>query len=169
VKDLHTTYPGGDVGVLSVFFLNFLRLSPGEAIFIPANTPHAYLSGEILECMQNSDNVIRGGLTPKFKDVEVLIDSLSYDPFSGERVAPEIALSHGWQVWRPVDLFGVTKVDTEGTWKSSATSLGIILGGSARIGGVQREFGWAGVFLPDAAVEICQCSSNFVIFIADSL
>lgn len=67
------------MGVLSCFFLNLLRLNPGQAIYLPANVPHAYLDGELIECMAASDNVIRAGLTPKFKDVEVLCSSLTYD------------------------------------------------------------------------------------------
>eukprot|EP00108_Taenia_solium_P001923 TsM_000704000 transcript=TsM_000704000 gene=TsM_000704000 len=68
----------GDVGCLSVFFLNYIRLKSGEAIFLKANTPHAYLSGDCVECMANSDNVVRAGLTPKFKDVERLLEMLDY-------------------------------------------------------------------------------------------
>jgi mannose-6-phosphate isomerase class I len=44
-----------------------VRLAPGEAIFLAANEPHAYVSGELVECMATSDNVIRAGLTPKFR------------------------------------------------------------------------------------------------------
>jgi mannose-6-phosphate isomerase len=68
-----------DCGVFSPLFLAVHNLSPGQSLFVPANTPHAYITGEIIECMARSDNVIRCGLTPKFKDVEVLCDSLSYD------------------------------------------------------------------------------------------
>ena len=44
-----------------------VSLEPGEAIFLAANEPHAYVSGELVECMATSDNVIRAGLTPKFR------------------------------------------------------------------------------------------------------
>ncbi|VDD81761.1 unnamed protein product [Mesocestoides corti] len=77
--NLSRTFPG-DVGCLSVFFFNYLKLKPGEAIFLAANTPHAYLSGDCVECMANSDNVVRAGLTPKFKDVERLLEILNYIP-----------------------------------------------------------------------------------------
>ncbi len=76
---LDAQYPGGDVGVLSSFFLNHVTLQPGQAIYLAANEPHAYLAGELVECMATSDNVIRAGLTPKFKDVRVLCDSLTYE------------------------------------------------------------------------------------------
>lgn len=55
-----------------------MRLKEGEAIFLPANEPHAYISGDIIECMATSDNVIRAGLTPKLRDVKVLCKSLTF-------------------------------------------------------------------------------------------
>lgn len=67
-----------DVGVLSLFFLNVVRLQPGQAMFLGANQIHAYLSGDCVECMACSDNVIRAGLTPKYKDITQLLSSLEY-------------------------------------------------------------------------------------------
>ncbi len=70
--------PPQDVGVLSVFFLNLVTLAPGQAMYLPANEPHAYVSGELVEAMATSDNVVRAGLTPKLRDTEVLCSSLTY-------------------------------------------------------------------------------------------
>lgn len=70
-------YPG-DRGILSAFFLNIVRLAPWEGAFLGPNEPHAYLRGTIIECMANSDNVVRAGLTQKFIDREVLVDMLTY-------------------------------------------------------------------------------------------
>lgn len=67
-----------DVGVLAALFLNYVKLSPGEALYIGANEPHAYLSGECIECMATSDNVVRAGLTPKYIDVQTLCSMLTY-------------------------------------------------------------------------------------------
>lgn len=67
----------GDPGTLSFFFLNLLTLQPGEAVYIGQNEPHAYLSGDLIEVMALSDNVVRGGLTEKFVDAEVLADMLT--------------------------------------------------------------------------------------------
>jgi len=53
-------------------------MAPGESFFMAANEPHAYVAGEIIECMACSDNVVRAGLTPKFKDVETLVQMLTY-------------------------------------------------------------------------------------------
>ena len=67
-----------DVGAMSPLFLNYLLIAPGEAFFMAANEPHAYVAGEIIECMACSDNVVRAGLTPKFKDVPNLVSMLTY-------------------------------------------------------------------------------------------
>ncbi|XP_049287258.1 mannose-6-phosphate isomerase [Anopheles funestus] len=80
---LYTDF-GCDVGVLSIYFLNYLQLKPGQAIYLAANVPHAYLDGDCIECMACSDNVVRAGLTPKFKDVDTLLRLVSYDCLPGE-------------------------------------------------------------------------------------
>ena len=74
---LHSQYPG-DVGCFVIYFLNHLQLLPGEAMFLGPNVPHAYLSGDCVEVMANSDNVVRAGLTPKLIDVPTLVSMLDY-------------------------------------------------------------------------------------------
>lgn len=69
---------GSDVGLFSFFFFNLVELKEGQAIFTDAGVPHAYIVGNIIECMANSDNVVRAGLTPKFKDVDTLLDIVVY-------------------------------------------------------------------------------------------
>ncbi|MCD6261784.1 MAG: mannose-6-phosphate isomerase, class I [Deltaproteobacteria bacterium] len=69
---LNNEYPG-DIGVISPVLLNLVRLEPGQAIYIPAGELHSYLNGFGIELMANSDNVLRGGLTPKHVDVEELL------------------------------------------------------------------------------------------------
>jgi mannose-6-phosphate isomerase len=61
---------GLDKGIIFSLFMNYFQTNYGEAIFIGANIPHAYIYGDCMECMANSDNVIRLGLTPKFIDKE---------------------------------------------------------------------------------------------------
>lgn len=75
---LHQFYPG-DMGIFSPVFLNLVCLEPGEALYIPAGELHAYLSGVGLELMANSDNVLRGGLTPKHIDVPELLSILNFE------------------------------------------------------------------------------------------
>lgn len=68
-----------DPGLLSITLMNVVTLSTGQGIFIAPNVPHAYLSGDLIECMACSDNVIRAGLTKKFRDIDTLLDTCSYD------------------------------------------------------------------------------------------
>uniref|UniRef100_A0A3P9MQG2 Mannose-6-phosphate isomerase n=1 Tax=Oryzias latipes TaxID=8090 RepID=A0A3P9MQG2_ORYLA len=64
---LHSQYPG-DIGCFSIYFLNYVVLEPGQAMFLGANEPHAYLYGDCIECMACSDNTVRAGLTRKYID-----------------------------------------------------------------------------------------------------
>lgn len=81
---------GADYGLFVLFFLNYITLQPGEAMFLKADDIHAYLSGDVVECMAASDNVVRAGLTPKFKDVDTLVDMLtySYAPIEEQKMRP---------------------------------------------------------------------------------
>lgn len=69
---------GADIGLIVIYFLNLINLKEGEAVFLKAGVPHAYLAGNIIECMANSDNVVRAGLTPKYKDIETLVKITDY-------------------------------------------------------------------------------------------
>ena len=75
--DLSEQYPG-DIGLFVPLMLNVLTLQPGEAMFLSACTPHAYIKGTGLEIMANSDNVLRAGLTPKFIDVSELVANTEF-------------------------------------------------------------------------------------------
>ncbi|KAK2733739.1 Mannose-6-phosphate isomerase [Onygenales sp. PD_40] len=86
---LNDQFPN-DIGLFVFFFLNFIKLSPGEAMFLKADDIHAYISGDIIECMASSDNVVRAGFTPKFKDVSTLTDMLTYNyaPIEEQKMEP---------------------------------------------------------------------------------
>lgn len=77
VLELGESYPG-DAGVLAALLLNRFVLGPGEAIYLPAGNLHAYLRGTALEVLANSDNVLRGGFTPKHVDVPELLRVLDF-------------------------------------------------------------------------------------------
>ncbi|EOL9070999.1 mannose-6-phosphate isomerase [Cronobacter turicensis] len=70
-------YPD-DSGLFSPLLLNVVKLNPGEAMFLFAETPHAYLQGVALEVMANSDNVLRAGLTPKYIDIPELVANVKF-------------------------------------------------------------------------------------------
>ncbi|MCV7401798.1 mannose-6-phosphate isomerase, class I [Mycobacterium fragae] len=87
VLELGERYPG-DAGVLAALLLNRITLGPGEAIFLPAGNLHTYLRGTALEVMANSDNVLRGGLTPKHVDVPELLRVLDFTPTTEAHLRP---------------------------------------------------------------------------------
>jgi mannose-6-phosphate isomerase len=80
IPRLAQAYPG-DIGALAPLFLNLVCLQPGEALFLPAGELHAYLEGTGIEIMANSDNVLRGGLTPKHVDLPELLAVLNFAPY----------------------------------------------------------------------------------------
>lgn len=76
---LAEAYPG-DPGIVIALLLNRVSLRRGEAIYLPAGNIHAYLEGLGVELMTASDNVLRGGLTPKHVDVPELLSVLDFRP-----------------------------------------------------------------------------------------
>ena len=81
-------YPG-DPGVIAAMLLNHVRLQPGEALFLGAGIPHAYLNGLGVEIMANSDNVLRCGLTPKHVDVPELLRVVRFEASDPGVLRPE--------------------------------------------------------------------------------
>ena len=69
--------------------LNYVRLAPGEAIFLAAGNVHAYLRGTCVEVLANSDNVLRCGLTPKHVDVAELVRIADFSPLAEPRWQPD--------------------------------------------------------------------------------
>lgn len=99
VISLNEKYPG-DPGVLISLLLNRVSLAPGEAVYLPAGNVHAYLHGLGVEVMASSDNVLRGGLTPKFVDVPELLRTVDFQPVAVPMLAAErTALDQ--EVFRP--------------------------------------------------------------------
>jgi mannose-6-phosphate isomerase len=88
VLELGERYPG-DAGVLAALLLNRITLGPGEGIYLSAGNLHAYLRGVGLEVMANSDNVLRGGLTPKHVDVPELLRVLNFTPTTELQLRPD--------------------------------------------------------------------------------
>ncbi len=157
VERLHARYPG-DVGSLSPLYLNLLTLAPGEALFLPAGELHAYLEGTALEIMANSDNVLRGGLTPKNVDLPALLAILRFEARLPEVMCGE-DVGAGQRVFRTKARefeLGLVRVEPETPFTPEpGRGVEILLGleGSCvlRAGDVERPLG-AGraVFVPAA-------------------
>jgi mannose-6-phosphate isomerase len=125
-----------DRGIFCIYFFNLVFLEPGQAVFQGAGVPHAYLYGQNVELMSNSDNVLRAGLTNKHIDVEELIKHTRF-----EAVHPEILKGEQKGVEQyfsfPVDDFSISKIqlNSGSAYKTKATSPEIIIciDGSAEV------------------------------------
>ncbi|MFG2601244.1 mannose-6-phosphate isomerase, class I [Streptomyces sp. NPDC048462] len=101
----------GDAGVIAAMLLNYVQLQPGEALFLGAGVPHAYLDGLGVEIMANSDNVLRCGLTPKHIDVPELLRIVRFEATDPGILRPEASPS-GEEVYEtPVDEFRLSRFD----------------------------------------------------------
>ncbi|MEU3469558.1 mannose-6-phosphate isomerase, class I [Streptomyces sp. NPDC006687] len=97
----------GDPGVIAAMLLNHVRLQPGEAMFLGAGVPHAYLDGLGVELLANSDNVLRAGLTPKHVDVPELLKVAVFEPSAPGILRPE---GDGEEVYEaPIDEFRLSR------------------------------------------------------------
>ncbi|PDO82632.1 mannose-6-phosphate isomerase [Kosakonia pseudosacchari] len=93
-------YPD-DSGLFSPLLLNVVKLNPGEAMFLFAETPHAYLQGVALEVMANSDNVLRAGLTPKYIDIPELVANVKFTPKPASELLTQ-PMQHGAELDFPI-------------------------------------------------------------------
>ncbi|MFF3454902.1 mannose-6-phosphate isomerase, class I [Streptomyces sp. NPDC002730] len=99
----------GDPGVIAAMLLNYVQLQPGEALFLGAGVPHAYLNGLGVEIMANSDNVLRCGLTPKHVDVPELLRIVRFEVTDPGVLRPEAAPS-GEEVYEtPIHEFRLSR------------------------------------------------------------
>lgn len=114
VLELGERYPG-DAGVLAALLLNRISLGPGEAIFLPAGNLHTYLRGFGVEVMANSDNVLRGGLTPKHVDVPELLRVLDFEPTAESALRTQTRHEGlGLVYCTPTDEFALARLTVDG-------------------------------------------------------
>lgn len=122
---------GGDIGILTLLLLNHVELEPGDGVFLDAGTLHAYLSGVAIEVMANSDNVIRGGLTPKHIAADQLVALADTTPHAVD------VQRRNASVWRyradPADFSLVTIAEASYTSTVQAPRVIFVSEGNARI------------------------------------
>lgn len=138
---LGETYPG-DPGAVAALLMNPVLLQPGEALFVPARTPHAYLSGLGVEVMANSNNVLRAGLTPKHIDPAELLDILDCVAAPPVRIAPEV-VGHTRVFYAPVEDFelSVTKLAGQGgvDLPGHGPRIVLVIAGVGRLGTAESD------------------------------
>ncbi len=109
-RDLGDYYPG-DPGVLAALLMNRVGLRPNDALYLPAGNLHAYLHGGGVEIMANSDNVMRGGLTPKHIDIAELISILDFTPGFAGLITPVEEAPQVWRYPTPAPEFALWRVE----------------------------------------------------------
>lgn len=97
----------GDPGVIAAMLLNHFRLQPGEAVFLGAGVPHAYIDGLGVELLANSDNVLRAGLTPKHVDVPELLKIVRFASGDPAVLRPEGDVEEVYET--PIDEFRLSR------------------------------------------------------------
>ncbi|MGY5045685.1 mannose-6-phosphate isomerase, class I [Streptomyces sp. 900105755] len=163
--DIAHHYPG-DPGVIAAMLLNHVRLQPGEALFLGAGIPHAYLKGLGVEIMANSDNVLRCGLTPKHIDVPELLRIVRFEAGDAGVLRPEAA-PDGEEVYEtPIDEFRLSRyVLPEGTVAHDLTlptpQILLCTAGAVRVGEYDLAPGRS-VFVP--AAEKAEVSGAGTVF-----
>lgn len=110
VAVLGREYPG-DPGIVVALLMNRLRLEPLEALYVPAGVMHAYLSGTGVEVMASSDNVLRGGLTPKHIDLDGLTEVIDPHPSAPARVTLATAGDGIVRYVTPAPHFALWRID----------------------------------------------------------
>ena len=135
---LAETYPG-DPGILISLLLNSVSLKRGEVLYLPAGNIHAYLDGLGVELMAASDNVLRGGLTPKHVDVPELLSVLDFSPVPVPYLEP-VALAGGVEVYRPdVPDFELLHVTGDSTVELAAPAIAICTSGHFVLSGAEEK------------------------------
>jgi mannose-6-phosphate isomerase len=141
VRRLVAAFPG-DPTAVAPLLLNVVCLDPGEAVHLPAGNLHAYLDGAGVEIMAASDNVLRGGLTPKHIDVDELLTVLRFDGGVPPRPAT-LQPSAGTTVYDASEAaFGLVAVDPSAgpvTIEPTGPSLLLATGGAVTVAGPDRE------------------------------
>ncbi|PZF81787.1 mannose-6-phosphate isomerase, class I [Jiangella anatolica] len=151
VHRLAEAYPH-DRGLLLALLLRHHTLAPGEAVFVPAGVPHAYLSGVAVEPQASSDNTLRAGLTPKHVDTAEVLRILRYQP-GGAVPVPPVPGGPGLDVY-PIPgvdelRLGRVRLTPGATATVSGPCLVLVLDGMATAGGVELARGHA-AFVPAA-------------------
>jgi mannose-6-phosphate isomerase len=160
-----------DIGSVLSLMLNYVRLAPGEAIFLGAGNVHAYLRGTCVEVLANSDNVLRCGLTPKHVDVPELLRIADFTALSEPRWTPsEIAAGHR-RFAGPVADFALSVhqlSETPVTLEPAAPHLVLSGGGRVEVAvGAESRLliGWQAVFVGADQSGDCTLSGSGTAFV----
>ncbi|MFT4736079.1 MAG: mannose-6-phosphate isomerase [Cyclobacteriaceae bacterium] len=131
-----------DKGIYSVYFFNIVKAKAGEAIFQGAGLPHAYLEGQNMELMANSDNVLRGGLTPKHVDVPELLKHVNFAETIPAILTGELQQNGIERIYKsPAPDFELSKIDlrSDSKYHMTASTFEIMLVLSGEVTAIAQD------------------------------
>jgi len=150
-----------DRGIFSIYFFNLVNVLPGEAVFQDAGVPHAYLEGQNVEIMANSDNVLRGGLTPKHVDVPELLKHIRFEATHPRIIRENNDPGHIVIYKTPAPDFELSKINLEMgervTIQSHSVEIFLVLEGKVQVddgGGFPRAAGDAFIAFDKAKLNL---------------
>lgn len=147
-----------DRGIFSIYFFNIVKVNEGEAVFQGAGVPHAYLEGQNVELMANSDNVLRGGLTSKHIDVPELLKHIVFEGVEPNILTGQVSTTGEIDYPLPVEDFGVSAIKLENgreyVSKSKSAEIFIVMEGEAHCDNITCKRGEAFVVLPNEEYTI---------------
>jgi mannose-6-phosphate isomerase len=153
-----------DKGILSIYILNIVNVPKYQGVFQGAGLLHAYLEGQNIELMANSDNVLRGGLTPKHIDIEELLQHIQFEPTYPTILKGDHVALNELQFPCPVPDFGLTKIQlTQGETYTNEThsfELFLVLQGAANINGIDLKPGELAGIKAGTSFQIQQSGSE---------
>ena len=134
-----------DKGILSIYILNIVNVPKYQGVFQGAGLLHAYLEGQNIELMANSDNVLRGGLTPKHIDIEELLEHIKFEPTYPNILNGDLKNSNEVQFPCPVPDFGLTKITlSQGeayTNQTNSFEMFLVMQGEVLLDGIDLKAG----------------------------
>lgn len=153
-----------DKGILSIYFLNIVNVPKHHGVFQGAGLLHAYLEGQNIELMANSDNVLRGGLTPKHIDIDELLQHIKFEPTYPSILKGDLANSNEVLFPCPVPDFGLTKITlTPGETYTNQThsfEMFLVMQGDVLLDGIELKPGEFAAVKAGAAYRIQQTGSE---------
>ncbi len=150
----------GDIGVAIALMLNLVELSPGQALYLGAGNLHVYLQGVAVEIMANSDNVLRGGLTPKHVDVPALLEVVDFRVHEVPVTTPDGPF---FTFRPPVPDFCLTRIHVDGETRCQPVGPEIVLCASGEVSAAGCEVtGGGAMWLPAGTGEYAISGTGLV-------
>ena len=163
-------YPG-DPAIIAPLYMNLIELKPGEAIYLPAGELHSYIYGLGVELMANSDNVLRGGLTPKNIDIGELCSVLSFIPKKPEILYPGATPVNSalFTYHTECSEFSLSTIKGSTAWPLTGPAIVLITEGRALLSdkrtSLEMDRG-SSAFIPAGAAETLSIEGSFSAYVA---